>query len=559
MRRLGLFGMYCGFAACLVRAAFGSVSGVVVSQVYGGGGNAGATYRNDFIELFNAGNSTVDVAGWSVQYAAATSGAWQVTVLSGSMAPGHYYLVQEAAGSGGAVDLPSPDSAGSISMSTTAGKVALVNNSVALSAACPASVSLIDLVGYGSSANCFEGSEPAPAPSNTTAVLRGGAGCTDTDGNAVDFAVGAPNPRNSGSAPNLCSPATSTPTVTLTATGTETATETASLTPTSTVPPSHTPTPSGTPTRAATATNTVTETPTDSPSPTASATATPTDTAADSPTATVTSTPSLTPTMAPTASATVTPSHTPTQSPTASGSATPTASATPACGNGYLDTGEQCDDGNAISGDACPAECSYSASRSLIRGDRTDALRDAAGCQVEWYVATSGMQVDPFGLPANHQVCDDQDPTCDFDPEPGRCGFNVVVCLNTDDANLPACSNTGVRSARVLPARLWLSEAERVAAVAGANEARIQDALTRLLDPQNPAAGYTNHLPLSASQKNFCTAPVRLDVSAEPGVHHGASAAQSIRILSYDGRAWRPQWKISSLRLECGRGKRPER
>ncbi len=26
---------------------------VVISQVYGGGGNSGATYKNDFIELFN--------------------------------------------------------------------------------------------------------------------------------------------------------------------------------------------------------------------------------------------------------------------------------------------------------------------------------------------------------------------------------------------------------------------------------------------------------------------------------------------------------------------------
>src|SRR6185436_4721208 len=40
---------------------------VVISQVYGGGGNAGAVYTNDFIEIFNRGTTTVDLSGWSVQ------------------------------------------------------------------------------------------------------------------------------------------------------------------------------------------------------------------------------------------------------------------------------------------------------------------------------------------------------------------------------------------------------------------------------------------------------------------------------------------------------------
>ncbi len=45
---------------------------VKISQVYGGGGNAGADYRNDFIELFNRSATDVSVAGWSVQYASST-------------------------------------------------------------------------------------------------------------------------------------------------------------------------------------------------------------------------------------------------------------------------------------------------------------------------------------------------------------------------------------------------------------------------------------------------------------------------------------------------------
>ena len=38
---------------------------IVISQVYGGGGNTGATYKNDFIELFNAGGESVNITGWS--------------------------------------------------------------------------------------------------------------------------------------------------------------------------------------------------------------------------------------------------------------------------------------------------------------------------------------------------------------------------------------------------------------------------------------------------------------------------------------------------------------
>ena len=74
---------------------------VVISQVYGGGGNSGATYKNDFIELYNAGSTTVDLSTYAVQYASSTGSSWQETTLSGTLLPGHYYLIQEAAGTGG--------------------------------------------------------------------------------------------------------------------------------------------------------------------------------------------------------------------------------------------------------------------------------------------------------------------------------------------------------------------------------------------------------------------------------------------------------------------------
>jgi uncharacterized protein len=179
-----------------------SSSGLVISQVYGGGGNVGATLKNDFIEVFNAGSSTADLTGWSVQYASAVGTSWQATNLSGSLAPGQYLLVREAAGTGGTVDLPPPDVTGNIAMSATSGKVALVNGTTALTGACPASTE--DLVGYGTTANCFEGIAPTASLQNTTAALRLFDGCTDTNSNSFDFQTGAPNPRNRLSALHFC-------------------------------------------------------------------------------------------------------------------------------------------------------------------------------------------------------------------------------------------------------------------------------------------------------------------------------------------------------------------
>jgi len=96
---------------------------IVISQIYGGGGNANTKYKNDFIELFNPGNQAVSVTGWSVKYASASAtGAFnQFTLLTGSIPAGGYYLVKEAAGSGGTDTLPAPNATGSIAMALGAG------------------------------------------------------------------------------------------------------------------------------------------------------------------------------------------------------------------------------------------------------------------------------------------------------------------------------------------------------------------------------------------------------------------------------------------------------
>lgn len=183
---------------------------VVISQVYGGGGNSGATLKNDFIEVFNRGTTTVDIAGWSVQETIDTgSGTWSVTSLCTAgpcyLVPGKYFLVQEAAGAGGASNLPTPDATGTINVNGTAAKVALVSSTTALTGSCPSGANILDLVGYGNTASCFEGTGRAPAPSNTTADFRKSGGCVDTNDSAADFVTSAPNPRNSSSAANDCS------------------------------------------------------------------------------------------------------------------------------------------------------------------------------------------------------------------------------------------------------------------------------------------------------------------------------------------------------------------
>jgi predicted extracellular nuclease len=192
--------------------------GVVISQVYGGGGNSGAPYTHDFVELFNRGTTPVSLNGWSIQYASATgtgnfgASSTLITELPNvTLQPGQYFLVQQAGGTVGAA-LPAPDFIDStpIAMAAGAGKVALVSSTSPLgcnggSTPCsPAQLAqIIDLVGYGN-ANFFEGAGAAPTLSNTTAALRKDNGCTETDNNAADFEAAAPNPRNTASARNFC-------------------------------------------------------------------------------------------------------------------------------------------------------------------------------------------------------------------------------------------------------------------------------------------------------------------------------------------------------------------
>jgi hypothetical protein len=198
------------FAALLLAApaAPASSSGVVVSQVYAGGGNSGASFTNDFVELFNAGSSAVSVAGWTVQYASAASTSWQATALAGSIAPGHHYLVQLSSAAAIGAPLPTPDATGTSNLAVSGGKVAVVTGATQLSCggsagSCSGVSGIEDFVGYGSAAD-YEGASAVAALSSSTAAIRAGAGCTDTDSNGADFDTNTPTPRNTSSAATGC-------------------------------------------------------------------------------------------------------------------------------------------------------------------------------------------------------------------------------------------------------------------------------------------------------------------------------------------------------------------
>jgi hypothetical protein len=175
---------------------------LVISQVYGGGSNSGATFKRDFVELHNRGSQPIDLAGFSLQYASTSGTSWQKLDLSKTIPAGGYFLIQLAGGNVGA-DLPTPDLTGSIDLAGSNGKVALVNNQTVLSGSCPLGASVIDFVGYGS-ANCSEGGTATPAPSSTLSAQRVQNGCADVNLNSVDFVTGTPAPKNSASAAVVC-------------------------------------------------------------------------------------------------------------------------------------------------------------------------------------------------------------------------------------------------------------------------------------------------------------------------------------------------------------------
>ncbi|MDT5268470.1 MAG: hypothetical protein QOH49_656 [Acidobacteriota bacterium] len=194
---------------------------LVISQIYTRGGEANASYQNDFIEIFNRGTEPVDMNGYGL-HISTISGPIPTSIIirlvstpRGIVIPAGRYLLIKLKGDGvGGQPLPTPD----FDLSTAPGPVPLSLNSttglVALLApdgafqGCPGlqSTGVVDFVGYGATSTCYEGAAgPAPAPTLATdSVQRFGGGCTDNNLNASDFHLSPPLPRNSGWAAGIC-------------------------------------------------------------------------------------------------------------------------------------------------------------------------------------------------------------------------------------------------------------------------------------------------------------------------------------------------------------------
>lgn len=178
-----------------------AVTHLVISEAYGGGGNAGATYKNDFVELYNPTNADISLTGLSLQYRSSTNTGTGLQVLAGTVKAKSHFLVQEGAGAGGTADLPDPDATGSLNMGGTAGVVFLASGTtlVALTSGQSSTTNpaVVDLVSWGTT-NTYE-TASGPATTNATSVSRN-ATRDDTDNNATDLTAGAPDPQNSGDA-----------------------------------------------------------------------------------------------------------------------------------------------------------------------------------------------------------------------------------------------------------------------------------------------------------------------------------------------------------------------
>lgn len=178
----------------------GSVTHMVISQIYGAGGN---DYRYDYVELFNPTNASINIGGYSLQYQTQGSGTWNVaaTIPTNTIVPaGGYFLIHLSDQTTGASI--TADYTGTTVVNANQGKMALSNASATLTSC--ASATIVDKVAWGTTSVVCNETANSTAPGNTSAIFRKLNGCQDNDNNSGDFALATPNPRNSASPENLC-------------------------------------------------------------------------------------------------------------------------------------------------------------------------------------------------------------------------------------------------------------------------------------------------------------------------------------------------------------------
>jgi cysteine-rich repeat protein len=162
-----------------------------------------------------------------------------------------------------------------------------------------------------------------------------------------------------------------------------------------------------------------------------------------------------------------------------------------ACGNGVVECIEECDDGanNGTPGDPCTAQCTLAPPALRIGGGG----RGAGECDLEWSLAIGAPALDHQGLPDFKQSCRLGDPSCDFSTTPGVCRFHVWACLGGADPRY-TCGATAVSSVELL------APSVRKTGVDGAARAALAAGLGALRLPAGPG--------------EVCTPRINVDVPA---------------------------------------------
>lgn len=187
---------------------------IIINEVYSGGGNKGAAFKNDFIELVNIDKETHTLSNATLMYTSSKKEFNNYHSLpSITLEPGQKYLIEmipESPNTDGKEIIADYQITnitsfkgnkidnGGFSMATANGKVALVKGIVKITS--PNQVEVIDFVGYGDATE-FEGSGAAPSLTTKTSAQR--VSLTDTNDNKNDFEKKTPTPENKASTLSL--------------------------------------------------------------------------------------------------------------------------------------------------------------------------------------------------------------------------------------------------------------------------------------------------------------------------------------------------------------------
>lgn len=184
----------------------------------------------------------------------------------------------------------------------------------------------------------------------------------------------------------------------------------------------------------------------------------------------------------------------------------------------------------------------------FIRGDSQKPTNKKTGCQVAWKVLQANPATDRYGLASNIQVCEDNDPSCDYASEiAGLCEYLVQACVNVEDADLPSCVPNGVSSVEVLspnPKQSWIPAVQEVLS---ADRFALSNAVEHLQDPRRPGNGFIYSVPLTAAQKNMCSAPFPVQIL----VGDRRKASVTLRLRSTDASLPKRLRELTSLKMVC--------